>query len=254
MIKQFEYRAELFVWAVLTLFSTIVFLLLWMSVFQGQSSIAGLTVGQIIHYYLLATIINGVTASHFESWRSREIREGKIDHLMTKPMSYPLQVLLADVGNRTTYILIIVPLSLLIYSAYISFYQLESLPLTAFALLQFIGLLIFGYLVEFSFAIFAVFITFWFESGEGLEHFKWIIISLFSGYLIPVEFMPEWLRMVTQALPLKYIYSVPINILQGKQALDLLDLAYIVMTVIVMFLGLRFMWYAAVKKYTSAGG
>ena len=120
--------------------------------------------------------------------------------------------------------------------------------------LQFLGLIVFGYLVEFSFAMIAVMITFWFESGEGLEHFKWIIMSIFSGYLVPVEFMPGWLRGVVEALPFKYVYSVPIQLLQGKTQLRVLDLAYIFAFLSFIYLFQTMLWRLTVRKYTSAGG
>lgn len=252
--KAFEYRAELLIWAFLTIFNTAIYLCIWITLFSGESSVLGYSLGQILHYYIIATIINGVTASHFEGWRGAEIREGKIDHYLTKPIPYPTQVLLADIGNRLTYVTIILPLCILMYAGYHHFFQLDLPSIQPLIFIQFLGLVVFGYLVEFSFAMIAVMITFWFESGEGLEHFKWIIMSIFSGYLIPVEFMPSWLRVAVEALPFKYVYSVPIQILQGKAQLKLFDVFYIFAFMGLLYLVQTIFWRLAVKKYTSAGG
>jgi ABC-2 type transport system permease protein len=252
--KAFEHRAELLVWAFLTVFNTAIYLCIWVALFRGEPSVLGYNLGQILHYYLIATIINGITASHFESWRGREVREGKIDHYLTKPIPYPTQVLLADIGNRLTYITIILPLCVLMYLGYFFFFQIDVLSTQPIVLLQFFGLLIFGYIIEFSFAFIAVILTFWFESGEGIEHFKWIIMSIFTGYLIPVEFMPAWLRAVIEVLPLKYVYSVPIQILQGRMSLETFDVLYIFFTIGVLYFIQSFLWQKAVKRYTSAGG
>lgn len=252
-IKALEYRSELLIWVLLTLLNTVVLLAIWLSVFRGASSIRGFEIGQLLQYFLLATIINGITASHFESWRSREIREGKIDHYLTKPMSYPMQVFLADVGNRGFYISLIVPITLAVYGAFSLSYNLGGLTLTPWAIVQLVFLVIVGYFVEFSFAMLAVLLTFWFDGAEGLEHFKWIAITVFSGYMIPIEFMPTWLKSIVELLPLKYMYAVPIQIAQQKTSLVVGDLLYIGLFLSGLFLIQRWLWKKATLKYTSAG-
>lgn len=252
-IKALEYRAELVIWAVLTLLNTTILLAIWLSVFRGVSSLQGYQVGQVLQYFLLATVINGITASHFESWRSREVREGKIDHYLTKPIPYPLQVLLADIGNRSFYVLLIVPITLLVYLAFSFHYSLDVLTLSPLILFQCVLLLGVGYLIEFSFAMIAVLLSFWFEGAEGLEHFKWISISLLSGFMIPLEFMPLWMRSLVNLLPLKYMYAVPIQVVQQRTSLGISDLLYIGGFLLLLFALQRWLWHRATLKYTSAG-
>lgn len=252
-IKALEYRSELIIWALLTLLNTTVLLAIWLSVFRGTGSLHGYQVGALLQYFLLATIINGITASHFENWRSREVREGKIDHYLTKPIGYPLQVLLADIGNRGFYILLIIPITLAVYFGFSLFYNLGTVAVTPWAILQCALLIGVGYVIEFSFALIAVLLSFWFEGAEGLEHFKWISISLFSGYMIPVEFMPQWMRATVDFLPLKYMYAVPIEVIQQRRSLGIGDLTYIVIFVTGLILFQRWLWHKATMKYTSAG-
>lgn len=252
-IKALEYRAELSVWVLLTLLNTLVLLAIWISVFTGVDSLRGYQLSQLLQYFVLATIINGVTASHFEHWRAQEIKEGKIDHYLTKPLAYPLQVLLADIGNRLFYMSLIIPTTILI-ALLVSWGQpLTALDWRPVAVLSFLFLLLVGYLIEFSFALAAVFLTFWFESAEGLEHFKWITITVFSGFMIPVEFMPVWLRQVVEILPFKYMYAVPIQILQQKRSLNGWDLLYLGVLLVVISAGLRWLWQKTVTKYVSSG-
>ncbi len=253
-IKALEYRTELLVWAVLTLLNTTILLAIWLSVFRGTSSVHGYQVGQILQYFLLATIINGVTASHFENTRAIEVRNGKIDYYLTKPMSYPLHVLLADVGNRLFYITIIVPITLLVYFTFSLFFQLAVVSLTPWIVVQFLFLLGVGYLIEFSFAMITVLLSFWFDGAEGLEHFKWIIITLFSGFMIPIEFMPIWLQRIVEVLPLKYMYAIPIRIVQQRVSLGPTDFLYIGTFLLGLYFFQFWLWQRAIRKYSSAGG
>ncbi len=252
-IKALEYRAELVVWAILTLLNTVILLAIWISVFRGQTSVNGYQVGQIMQYFLLVTVINGVTASHFEGWRSQEVREGKIDHYLTKPISYPLQVLLADIGNRLFYLTLILPITFLVYYVFSLSFNLGTVAFTPLVIAQFIFLLGVGYLIEFSCAMIAVLLSFWFEGAEGLEHFKWITISLFSGFMIPLEFMPGWLRSAVDILPLKYMYAIPIQVIQQRVTLRITDFMYIFFFLAVIFFFQRWLWQKATAKYTSSG-
>jgi ABC-2 type transport system permease protein len=252
-IKAIEYRTELVVWMSLTLFNTVIILSIWMSVFRDGSVVNGYHIGQIIQYFLLVTIINGVTASHFENWRSREVREGRIDYYLTKPIGYPLQVLCADIGNRLFYMTLVVPLCLTVYFAYSWWFQLPLLSLTFSSVTFFVLLLIVGYLIEYSFAFLAVLLTFWFEGAEGLEHFKWITITMFSGSMIPLELMPNWLRQTVEMLPLKYIYAVPIELIQQRRTLLLSDILYILFFLAGLWFVQYLLWHMAMRRYTSAG-
>jgi len=252
-IKALEYRSELIVWAVLTLLNTTVLLAIWISVFRGADTVNGYQIGQLLQYFLLATIINGITASHFENWRSKEVREGKIDHYLTKPIPYPIQVLLSDIGNRSFYMMLIIPVTLAVYFVFSLFYNLGAIVWTPWSIVQFVLLLAVGYIIEFSFALIAVFLSFWFEGAEGLEHFKWISISLLSGYMIPIEFMPIWMRSAVDALPLKYMYAVPIQVIQQRLSLTVYDFVYILSFLAGLIAVQVWLWKKATMRYTSAG-
>lgn len=252
-IKALEYRSELIIWAALTLLNTTVLLAIWISVYRGANAINGYSVGQLLQYFLLGTIINGITASHFENWRSQEVREGKIDHYLTKPIPYPLQVLLADIGNRSFYMMLIIPITVAVYIGFAYFYNLGMLTLTPWTILQCILLLGVGYLIEFSFAFIAVLLSFWFQGAEGLEHFKWISISLFSGYMIPIEFMPAWMKSIVNVLPLKYMYAVPIQVVQQRSSLGLNDFLYIAAFLAALIWFQIWLWRKATQRYTSSG-
>jgi len=253
-IKALEYRTELLVWIAITLFNTLILISIWLSIFRGSIEIRGLQMTQVIQYFLLATIINSITASHFESWRSREIREGKIDHYLTKPIAYPLQIFFADIGNRLFYMCLIVPLTLLMYLGCMYFFKINLPTVSLGSFFLFLFFLGAGYMIEFSLAMIAVLLSFWFEGAEGLEHFKWITITLLSGYMIPLPLMPSWLQHVVNALPLKYMYAVPIGILQSHQSIQLFDVAYLGGFLMFLYLFQKWLWGKAVKKYSSAGG
>jgi len=114
--------------------------------------------------------------------------------------------------------------------------------------------MIIAHTIQFFIALWIVLITFWMEGSSGLEHFKWIVLTLFSGAMIPVEFMPNWLKTLTNILPFRYVFSVPINILQNKYTLKTFDYIYLLVLMILTTVFTKILWSRAKLQYSSAGG
>ncbi len=248
------YRSEVFLWILLSIVPTAVVLLIWVSVYQGASELRGFQLSQLLQYLFIATVISGITSSHFESWRAREIREGKIDYLLTKPISYLTQVFLHDLGAKIFYIAYSIPIFIFSYWFLSQVLPISGIQFSLINFLQFCILIVYGYLVEFFLALIVLLLTFWFENGEGLEHFKMLTISLLSGMMIPIVFMPPWLQSIVQALPLKYMYAWPIEILQQRQTLQIQDLLYAAAFLLFLYGLVRLLWRRALLRYCSAGG
>jgi ABC-2 type transport system permease protein len=253
-LQSIEHRGELLVWVCLSIVPNIILLAIWQSAYGKSQVLNGYNLSQILQYFLFGTLINSLTSTHFEAFQSRQIREGKIDNAMTKPLSYPVQIFLRDIGGRAFYMILTLPIFICTYMLLMHIFQLSALHIPFVAVLQFFILMVFGYWIEFSFAFATVLLTFWFEGAEGLEHFKWIIITIFSGWMIPVAFMPQWLQKAVAVLPFKYMYAIPIDILQGRALLQITDLVLMSVSAIVLFLALSVLWRKAVYKYSSAGG
>ena len=66
--------------------------------------------------------------------------------------------------------------------------------------LQFIAMLIFARSIEYLLSFIVVTMTFFVEEATGLAHFKWMILYLFSGAMVPFVFMPKWLMQISKAL------------------------------------------------------
>lgn len=249
-----EYRSELFVWFILTVIPTVILILVWQSILGGQDPIKGYEFGNLIQYYMLVILINELTASHFENWWVRMIREGKIDLFFTRPFSLLQTILIGDIGRKSIYALLTLPVFAVTWLVMNQIWPIGSFALSLPVIGLFLLCLVFAFAVQFLLGLIIVMLGFWIEGAQGLEHFKWVVINLLSGFIIPVVFMPDWLRSVVEALPLKYMYAVPIGLLQGKNTLTLSELWYPLAFVIGLWLVSQLLWRFALKHYTSAGG
>jgi ABC-2 type transport system permease protein len=131
---------------------------------------------------------------------------------------------------------------------------MELPPLTLYSIISFVALLLFGYLLELAIGLLIVISSFWLEGADGLEHFKWISISLLSGQVMPLAFLPTWLQQTAAFLPFKYAYTVPIGVLQGTHTLVFSDWLWMLAWISVGAFGIAKLWKSALKVYSSAGG
>lgn len=253
-ISSLEYRSEMLMWLILALVPLMILLLVWQSLLQGQATLRGYELGQIVQYYLMVIFINETTASHFENWRVTQIREGKIDHFMTRPLSFLQDILMGDLARKALYLILTLPIYIVAWIMISKVWPGPQLILNFQTVSTTVFLLAGTYLIEFLLALIIVILGFWIEGSEGLEHFKWLSISLFSGWLIPIVFMPLWLQKWVSYLPFKYMFAVPIGILQGTHTLDWGGYVYVLSFVIWLWLLAMWLWHFARQKYASAGG
>lgn len=253
-IRTLQFRAEVVVYSFLDVLPFFVLFFVWKALFQQVDSINSYSLSEIVNYYLLVIIVERLSATHFEGWRSEEIRNGKIDYFLIRPFSYISEILSKDIGAKIVSILFSAPIIVTFYVVNITLYDIDQSYFTLENVVLFLLLMLIAYALQFMIALWIVLLTFWFEGSSGLEHFKWIVLTLFSGAMIPIEFMPTWLANITNALPLKYVYAVPISILQNQTTLTSHDYLYISLVLAGMIIFTKYLWKKAKYQYSSVGG
>lgn len=249
-----EYRVELLLWIVHDLIPTVTLIFIWTQLYRESNAHGAYTLPEILQYYLLVTSIGLVTSTHFDEYRAQQVRQGKIDGFLIKPLGYFWQIAVGVAGNKSFYICLVIPLLAALWWIVDQTFGLPLLHLSFVQVFTFILLVFGGFLVEFLTSLLVVILSFWFEGAEGLVHFKWLSIGLFSGWIIPITLMPEWLQTISSALPFQYMYSVPISILQGKTQLSGSQAIYFAISISFLIIVSAVLWKRAMMKYASAGG
>ncbi len=228
--------------------------IVWANIYQGQDQLGGYTLAGLVQYYLLSLIISGVSSTYFEDWRVREIREGKIDYFLIRPLSYLMEILCRDIGGKLFYLVNASLFFIILTSGLFLSFAFSLTPPGPLQILQTLSLIFVAYAIEFLIALIIVISGFWIEGADGLEHFKWIAVATLSGSMIPISLMPSWLQQIVQALPFKYMYAYPIGIWQGTVTLHLSDYVYVGVFLGVLWVAMRLLWTQALKRYASSGG
>lgn len=248
------FRGELWLWFVLDAAPLTVLLIVWSSLYQGVASYDGISLSQMVFYYLVTYIIAAMTTAHFEEWRVSEIRGGKIDMYLTKPIHYLTQVFSQFLAGKSIYMLLTLPFFLLFTWGCFTIFNVVPPTLSLSMLPPVLVLLIFAFLLNYAMSLGIVLLGFWFENAEGLQHFKWAIVSILSGAIIPLQLMPTQLQQVADALPFKYLLAVPAGVLLSQYTLKPTDCIYMGLTLAGCTIVLRLVWKRAQFRYASSGG
>jgi ABC-2 type transport system permease protein len=123
-------------------------------------------------------------------------------------------------------------------------------------LLSFAAAIGLALLLSFAFSFIVNMSAFWLLENSGITMMANVMLSFFSGFLVPIAFFPPALAAVARALPFQAITGLPAQIFLGQIAgMDLLpvlllQLAWLAVLVALGLLILRF----AVRKVVIQGG
>lgn len=250
-----QYRVEIVLWILLDYTPFLLLFFLFSSIFTSSNSVEHFSFTSIVEYYFLGSIIQGLTGAHFESWRSDEIRLGKIDFLLTRPFSYLGEIAWTHVAGKLFYFTVFFPITVGMFFLIQRVFSVQLFTQISLSNIPvFLALVLVAFVLQLYFGLLITILTFWFEGAQGLQHFKWIVITLLSGAMFPIELLPSWLQTIISILPFKYVYAVPIRTLQGAMTLSPLQIlevlgyggAVISITHMIVARGIR--------RYGSVGG
>lgn len=176
-----------------------VFMQLWQATYRalGQTNIAGLSLRETMWYLMLAETIV-LSKPRLTNTIAEQVKDGSIAYLLNKPYNfllYHFSVALGDGAIRTSFNALAG--GAIVWLMIGSPPNLLSLPFVLVAI-------VFAWLIDCTLTAtigLAAFAT------EDVAAFDWIyskFILILGGVLIPLDFFPDWLRGIAQALPFAY--------------------------------------------------
>jgi ABC-2 type transport system permease protein len=225
---------------------------LWKSIYTYSDTIRGLTFNETFLYVGLGSAIFILLKTYADWFIHYEIREGNIATYLTKPIDYQIYNLFANLGSLLINLTAITLPTVLVM---IFIFKVNVAP--GIGLLLFpIGLLL-AFLISFSIDYFIGLLGFYSESIWGVSITKEIIVTVFSGALIPLQFFPDPIQRVLYWLPFQAIYHTPLMMItrpdQGLRVFLPMMLVQLAWAMILFFLA-RLFYNQAVKVLRIAGG
>jgi ABC-2 type transport system permease protein len=129
-------------------------------------------------------------------------------------------------------------------------------PFSMEMMLYFILSTVLGYLVLYSLNFIVWVSTFWFFGTFSLVTIKDAAVLIFSGALVPLWFMPQWLVRFIKMTPFDSIFSTPIQIYLGLIPEELIIesiLKQVIWGIVLFGIG-HLLWKRGIKKLVVQGG
>ena len=225
---------------------------LWKSIYRYSDTIRGLTFNETFIYVALGSAIFILLKSYADWIIHYEIREGAIATYLTKPMDFQLYALFANLGsllmNLTAITIPTALVMVLIFKVNFTF---------GIGLFLFPISLPLAFLISFSIDYSIGLLGFYSESVWGFSITTEIIVTVFSGALIPLQFFPDAIQEVLYWLPFQASYHTPwMMITRPAQGLNVFLPMILVQLgwAILLFALARLLYNQAIKVLHIAGG
>ncbi len=225
---------------------------LWKSIYRYSDVIRGLTFNETFLYIGVGSAVFILLKTYADWFIHHEIREGNIAIYLTKPIDYQIYNLFANLGS-----LLVSLVAISIPTAIMLLFVFRVKIASGVGLLLFPISLFIAFLISFSIDYFIGLMGFYSESVWGLSTTKEIIIAVFSGALIPLQFFPDTIQKVLYWLPFQAIYHTPLMMLtRPNQGLDVFlpMMAVQLFWAVVLFFAARLFYNQAIKVLRIAGG
>jgi ABC-2 type transport system permease protein len=225
---------------------------LWKSIYRYSDTIRGLTFNETFLYVGLGSAIFILLKTYVDWYLNFEIREGSVASYLIKPIDFGLYNLFFSFGSVLMNLAAItVPtLVMLLFVFKVKFTMGPGLILLPLSLFM-------AFMISFCFDYFIGLLGFYSESVWGLSTVKEIIVTVFSGALIPLQFFPEAMQRVLLLLPFQAVYHTPLMMAtRPNQGWDVFLPMLLVQLfwVATLFIGTRLFYNQAIKVLRVSGG
>jgi ABC-2 type transport system permease protein len=227
---------------------------LWNAVFAGQHAFAGYTFKSMVAYFITLIMVDTLTGATEDDFQiAEDIRDGRINTLLLKPIDYRLYRFHLYASARiVNAAFALVPLGIaMIWLGY--YYEglpwLINLPL---ALLATAGAALIQFLICFTLGM----IAFWILDIGSITFIFYSVEFLLGGHIFPVDAFPAWLQAICLRLPFAYEIYFPAAILIGHVHGQALAWGFIWQWAWIGFFFVLsgILWKRGLRAYTAVGG
>jgi ABC-2 type transport system permease protein len=251
------YRFNFLARAIFGLVPLIAILYVWQSIYAGKprgSAVGAYSLGEMISYYLLVTVVDALTAVNEDDWQiATDIKEGNISQFLLKPIDYQAYRLCLFFSGRLTYLIVAaVPLGVFIAC----FHKYFVLPADRLTLSCFLLSTALTALIQFFTSYAMAMLAFWVLEVSTFIFILFAFEYIASGHLFPLDILPHGIERALFLTPFPYQLYFPVSIYLGKtKGADLMWGLLIQATWVFLAFGLaRFAWGRGIKRYSAVGG
>ena len=205
------YRGRL-VAGLLTTFFPLLLMAVWLTVVASSGPPRGWTTSDFVPYYAAAAVLWHLSG-HDVIWQwDADIRSGEFSTRLLRPVHPFWQYAAHDVGQRLVVLGLAAPVFVV---ATITLPQL-GYHLTVFRAVATGVAVLLAYAIGITMASLVALLGFWSTQTTNVWMLWWGVGSFASGWIAPLDVMPEWLHSAASWLPFRSTMGFPVELMMGR--------------------------------------
>lgn len=245
------YRFDYVLGIISTILLYVIFICIYKALYGGAQEVDGITLSMVTTNFILSLCLSNVYRFDDE-FIEKKLKDGSIANEFLKPVNFKGRILAENLGENFFGICFnFLPVVIIV-----SMFSDIQKPSSTIGFLLFIISAILGYLILWEMSFVVQTLTFWMFRVWGISTIKNVIVSIFSGSMIPLWFMPDWVMNFMKLTPFDSIYFTPVKLYLGQITSN--DLAWNlgrqVLWIGILYVIGEILWKCAEKKVVVQGG
>lgn len=248
---QYMYRFAVIMHFVLAAVTIYLLTLVWKSAYGGRTEVDGIPLQLMLVYLTIGNLQVRYLRPEIGYDIVERVREGKIGFDISRPLSYPSQLVATAAGDligMLPMVALAIPVA--------GFLGELAPPPTWQAGLGYVASFLIAWLIAVELAMIIGLVAFWTLEMTGFMMVYNLVGSFATGALVPLWFMPDLMRQLVQLLPFQSIVYVPVSIYIGLPATGSIGTALLLQAfwVVVLVFAIRLIWRRALDRTVIQGG
>lgn len=244
------YRAEMLVWVLATTMPLIM-MALW-TVVAREAPIGRFSEADFVAYFLCIFIVRQLTGA-WAAWQMNfEVRSGALSMRLLRPVQPIWHYAAENIAAMPLRLAVAIPVAAITLVVLGSRYLPRDPVLWAIWLLAIAG----GWMITFLANIIIGTLSLFIDSSIKLMEVWMAAFFVFSGYLVPIELFPPFLRTVSNWLPFRYQIGFPVelmtNALSRTAAFSMLARQWFF--VVAIWAVCAWVWRRGLRNFSAYGG
>ena len=228
---------------------------LWRAVYaSNDGDVAGYRLAEMVSYYLIVTIVDGLTAVFDDDWMiAADIREGKISQFILQPVDYLTYRFCLFTSTRLIFSAVAaIPIGLFVF-----FHRQYFVPPPDFQTMVWFGVSVaMTALLQFLISYTMALLAFWLLEISTFIFIVFAFEYIAGGHLFPLDILPPMLMKLLYLTPFPYQMFFPVSIYVGKTTGAAMYQGLVIqfLWVVAFYVLARFVWSRGIRHYSAVGG
>ncbi|HZB67580.1 MAG TPA: ABC-2 family transporter protein [Ornithinibacter sp.] len=205
------YRGRMVLW-VLSGFFPLLLMAVWLTVVAESGPPAGWTTADFLAYYAAAALVWHLSGQHIVWEWDQDMRAGDLSTKLLRPIHPVFQYAAGDLGHRLVLLTGLLPA----FAVAVALLPGLDYDLTPARVVLVVAAVVLAYVLSIVMASAVALAGFWTTQTTNLWMLWWGLGSFASGWVAPLELMPEWLRNLAVVLPFRYTLGFPVELMSGR--------------------------------------